>query len=352
MLSCVIQAFKYCQYTGMLYMSMQENWWEEKRSAYLYLIMAKSESHPLRKKLFHDLAEAAEGQSKIWEEKIRASGQALPEPFQPNARTKFVGWLLGKFGIERLRYILSSMKIRGMSVFIKSNHEYLHRGISTAGNLRAAVFGVNDGLISNMSLILGVVGANVSHSFIILAGVAGLLAGAFSMAAGEYISVRSQRQVFEYQIDLERKELELYPEEETEELALIYEARGIPKDQAIKLAELLISNPNTALDTLAREELGLNPDELGSPFGAMISSFIAFSFGALIPLIPFILSDKSWCFPLSLLLTAFTLFFIGAVLSLFTNNNAFKGGIRMLMIGVFAGAVTYFIGRWIGVGIS
>jgi VIT1/CCC1 family predicted Fe2+/Mn2+ transporter len=332
-------------------MSMQENWWEEKRSAYLYHVMVEAEPHPLRKKLFYDLAIAADSQSEVWLEKIKQSGQAIPAPFTPNTRTRFVGWLIKQFGIEKLRYVLSAMKVRGMSVFITSNHEYLHRGIGTAGNLRAAVFGVNDGLISNVSLILGVAGANADHSFIVLAGVAGLLAGACSMAAGEYISMRSQREVFEYQIELERSELELYPEEEMEELALIYEARGIPKDQAIKLAELLINNPNTALDTLAREELGLNPDELGSPVGAMISSFFAFSIGAFIPLLPFLVSHSSRNFPVSLLLTAFTLFGIGALLSLYTNKNAIKGGMRMLSIGVAAGAITFLIGHFVGVGL-
>lgn len=332
-------------------MSIQENWWEEKRSAYLYLIMAKEEKHPLRKKLFLDLAKAAEDQSIVWEEKLQQSGQEITLTFTPNQRTRFVGWLIKYLGIERLRYVLSSMKVRGMSVFTKSNHEYLHRGVNTAGYIRAAVFGVNDGLISNVSLILGVAGASVDHSFIILAGIAGLLAGASSMAAGEYISVRSQREVFEYQIELERNELDMYPEEEMEELALIYEARGIPKDQAAKLAELLINNPNTALDTLAREELGLNPDELGSPVGAMLSSFFSFGMGALIPLIPFFYFSGSSSLFISLGLTGVTLFFVGAILSLYTNKNAIKGGVRMLLIGVAAGALTFLIGRWLGVAL-
>ncbi len=330
-------------------MSMQENWWEEKRSAYLYRNMANVESHALRKKLFSDLAVAAEEQALLWEEKIKQQNLAKMPVFQPDLRTRLVVGLVRLLGIEKLRYILSAMKVRGMSVFIKPNHECLHRGVSTAGNLRAAVFGVNDGLISNMSLILGVIGANVDHSFIILAGFAGLLAGAFSMASGEYISVRSQREVYEYQIDLERQELEMYPEEEIEELALIYQARGIPEDQAIQLATLLIANPNTALDTLAREELGLNPDELGSPLGAMVSSFLSFSVGAAIPLLPFIISKSSWSFPISLLLTGVVLFGIGAILSLYTNKNSFKGGLRMLMVGAAAGAVTYLVGLWIGV---
>lgn len=331
---------------------MQENWWEEKRSAYLYSIMAETESHPLRKKLFLDLAHAAESQSTVWIDKLKQSGQSLPLEFEPDRRTKFVGWLIKRFGIEKLRYILSAMKVRGMSVFSKANHEYLHRGISTAGNLRAAVFGINDGLLSNVSLILGLVGANASHSMIVLTGVAGLLAGACSMAAGEYISVRSQREVFEHQIELEKNELELYPEEEMEELALIYEARGIEKEEALKLSELLIKNPKTALDTLAREELGLNPDELGSPIGAMLSSFISFAVGALLPILPFLFVQNTSMVIVSVILSAITLYVIGATLSLFTNKNAWLGGLRMLCIGIVAGSITFFIGHWMGVSLS
>ena len=330
-------------------MSMQENWWEEKRSAYLYLKMADSEIHPLRKKLFMDLAHAAESQSEVWLEHMTKSGQSHPKAFVPNIRTRFVGVLIPYIGVERLRYVLSAMKVRGLSVFTQSQHECLHRGINTAGNLRAAVFGVNDGLISNMSLILGVAGASGAHHLVIVAGVAGLLAGAASMGAGEYVSVRSQREVYEYQINLEREELEMYPEEEMEELALIYQARGIPREQAIQLSELLISNPDTALNTLAREELGLNPDDLVSPVGAMISSFFSFAIGAGIPLIPFLVGENKYNFPISIGLTAITLFVIGALLSLYTNKNAIKGGLRMLGIGVLAGTLTFLIGRWIGV---
>lgn len=303
------------------------------------------------KKLFQDLAAAAEDQAKIWIEKMKQTGQAAPSAFEPNLRTRLVTRLIQIFGVERLRYILSAMKVRGLSVFTGTNHEALHRGVNTAGNLRAAVFGINDGLVSNASLILGFAGAQAQPSFIILAGIAGMLAGACSMAAGEYVSVRSQREVFEYQIDLEKKELEQYPEEEMEELALIYTARGVPKDQATQLAELMINNPKTGLDTLAREELGLNPDELGSPIGAMISSFFSFGIGAAIPLVPFLLKNNSWSLEISVSLTAIALFLVGALLSLFTNKNAFKSGLRMLFIGCLAGAITFIIGRWVGVSL-
>jgi VIT1/CCC1 family predicted Fe2+/Mn2+ transporter len=223
--------------------------------------------------------------------------------------------------------------------------EHRHKGINTAGNLRAAVFGVNDGLISNMSLLLGVVGAGVDHGAILVAGVSGLLAGACSMAAGEYISVRSQREFFEYQIHLEKEELELYPEEEAAELACIYRARGIPKDEAKKLADLMISHPDRALDTLAREELGLNPHELGSPTGAAVSSFVSFAGGAFIPLLPFLISYQEKNIFISGALTCAALLIIGATLSLFTNRSAWFSGLRMLSIGILSGCVTFFIGK-------
>ena len=186
--------------------------------------------------------------------------------------------------------------------------ERRHRGLKSGGNLRAAVFGVNDGLVSNASLIFGVAGATSDSKMILLSGVAGLLAGAFSMAAGEYVSVRSQREMYEYQIGLERDELGQYPEEEASELAMIYVARGIPEEEAKRMANVILVDPSRALDTLAREELGLNPDELGSPWGAARFSFFSFAAGALLPLLPFLWSAGARSLALSVGLTAASLF--------------------------------------------
>jgi VIT1/CCC1 family predicted Fe2+/Mn2+ transporter len=187
---------------------------------------------------------------------------------------------------------------------------------------------------------------------VLLSGVAGLLAGAFSMASGEYVSVRSQREMFEYQIGLEREELDQYPQEEAAELALIYSAKGIPRAEARALADRLIQDPARALDTLAREELGLNPDELGSPLGAALSSFVAFSLGALIPLAPYLFSSGTNTFDTSIVLTGVALFSVGAILSLFTGRHAMRGGLRMLAIGALAGGATYLIGHLLGVKLS
>ena len=186
--------------------------------------------------------------------------------------------------------------------------EHRHRGLHGGGNLRAAVFGVNDGLVSNASLILGIAGASPDPHVVLLTGIAGMCAGAFAMATGEYVSVRSQRELFEYQIGLERDELAQYPEAEAQELALIYAAKGLRPEEASKLATKIVADPEHALDTLAREELGLNPDELGSPWGAAISSFLSFAVGALLPLAPFMAMSGPRTLPVAIGVTALALF--------------------------------------------
>lgn len=329
-------------------MELYDNWWEEKRSAYLYAVLAENENNVLHKKLFIDLKNAAEKQAQIWENKLDAAHATL-KPFTPDIRTRLVAWLVKCLGTETMHSILSAMKIRGMSVFTRYHSEHKHTTFSVSSNLRAAVFGVNDGLISNMSLILGIAGANANQHFILLAGVAGLLAGACSMAAGEYISVRSQREVFEYQIEIEKKELEEYPEEEAEELSLIYQARGVPQEVANTLANIMIDNPETGLNALAREELGLNPEDLVSPYGAMISSFFSFALGAALPLLPFLFGNHHLNLFFSMGITGITLFFVGAILSLFTNRNPLWLGLRMLFIGILAGTLTFAIGKLLGI---
>lgn len=342
-------------------MSEIKSWEGEKQSAYLYRILAKKEKGSVYEKLFSKLGEEAESQSKIWEEKIKKAGESLPS-FTPNARVRIVAWLIEKMGPKHLKLVLPAMKLRGMSVYSTTppGHPHhteaaeigrRHRGTSTGGNLRAAVFGISDGLVSNTSLILGMAGASSDHSMLLISGIAGLLAGAFSMAAGEYISVRSQREMFEHQIALEKEELAEYPEEEAQELALIYEAKGLSPEDAKALADKLISNPANALDTLAREELGLNLDELGSPLGATLSSFCSFSLGAFIPLLPFLISKGSVSLKLTLGMSGVALFLIGATLSLFTGRRGIYSGLRMLAIGSAAGIATYFIGKILGVNL-
>jgi VIT1/CCC1 family predicted Fe2+/Mn2+ transporter len=220
------------------------------------------------------------------------------------------------------------------------------------GSLRAAVFGVNDGLVSNLSLVIGVAGANPEPRFILLAGVAGLLAGSFSMAAGEYVSVSAQRELFERQIALEREELAMDPEQEQEELSLLYQAKGLPARDADVIARRLIADPAAALDTMAREELGLDPDALGSPWSAAISSLLAFSAGALLPVLPYLFGSGTAAFVLSILFSALGLALVGAAITLFTGRHPLFGAVRMVAIGAIAASVTFLIGRLIGVGVS
>ena len=220
----------------------------------------------------------------------------------------------------------------------------------TAGsNFRAAVFGISDGLVSNTSLIMGVAGAISDARTLIITGAAGLLAGALSMAAGEYVSVRSQRELYESEIARERKELETQPQEEIDELARIYERRGLPRDIACRISKALSGDLKTALETHAREELGLNPDDLGSPIGAAVSSFLSFAAGAFVPLLPFILGLGHRAFSIAAALAAIALVVVGMVSARITQQNVWRGGLRLLVVGGGAGVVAYLIGRALGV---
>jgi VIT1/CCC1 family predicted Fe2+/Mn2+ transporter len=214
-----------------------------------------------------------------------------------------------------------------------------------SGALRAAIFGVNDGLVSNLSLIMGFSGAAVSNRVVILAGVAGLLAGAFSMAAGEYISMKVQRELFERLLHLEAHELATEPEEEHDELREIYERRGFPPELAQKVTEVVMRDPQVALETHAREELGLDPDELGSPAGAATSSFFTFAVGAFIPLLPFLLGSGIAAVYAAIGASGVALFAVGAAMSLLTGRPMWLSGARMLLVGGVAAAVTYAVGR-------
>ncbi|HET7921148.1 MAG TPA: VIT1/CCC1 transporter family protein [Gammaproteobacteria bacterium] len=336
-----------------------ESWHEEKQSAFLYRVLAQRETGRELKTLFTRLAEAAEAQAGYWEKLAAQQAVPLPAQFQPSMRARIVAHMIRRLGPRRMLPVLAAMKVRGLSVYAQmpvSGHgtpvagqaEFRHRRMSGSGGFRAAVFGVNDGLVSNASLILGLGGAALDNHVILLAGIAGLLAGATSMAAGEYVSMRSQREMFEYQIGLEAQELKAYPEEEAEELALIYEARGIAPADAKKLADTLISDPARALDTLAREELGLNPRELGSAWFAAGASFAAFACGALIPLLPFLWPHGIHSLDWTIALTLAALFGTGATASLFTGRSPWWSGLRMMCIGVLAAGATFLVGSLFG----
>lgn len=216
------------------------------------------------------------------------------------------------------------------------------------GLLRATVFGVNDGLVSNFSLVMGVAGGTSNNSIVLLAGIAGLVAGAFSMSSGEWISIRSQRELYENELRIEQEELRAFPEEERNELEMIYRAKGIAPDAARELVESIMSRNDVALDTLAREELGLDPSTLGSPWVAAFSSFCAFALGAALPVLPFLFGSGAAPTIVAAVISVLALFGVGAATSIFTGRHAGRAGLRMAVIGAVVAAITFGIGSLVG----
>jgi VIT1/CCC1 family predicted Fe2+/Mn2+ transporter len=249
-----------------------------------------------------------------------------------------------------LKNILNNNKnISGTNL---ARFEKRHR--SVGGNaLRAAVLGGNDGLVSNFSLVMGIAGATSGQTEVLLTGLAGLLAGALSMALGEWISVKSSQELFENQMQLEMDELETNPEGEEKELVLIYISKGIPEDQAKAIAKDIMSNKDHAHQVLVKEELGINPEDLkGSAMEAAITSFLLFGIGAIIPVIPFFFFDGYLSIILSAVFSAIGLFGIGAAITLFTGKSVWFSGMRQVIFGLIAAAITFGIGRLIGVSIA
>jgi len=347
----------------------------------LYRSMAAAEKDEKRAAIFEKLAENEERHAQRWARLIQSAGGVVP-PHRPTARVRMLAWMARRFGTRRLLPIISSLEARDEAGYMSQPEaaglpaeERAHSrtlramegGLSSqeaiigverwhvtsrGGSLRAAVFGINDGLLSNFSLVMGFAGAEAKPEYILLAGVAGLLAGSFSMAAGEYVSMSAQREVFEQQIAMEKQELEMSPKEEEEELSLIYQAKGVPEKEAAQLARRIIQNPKTAIDTLAREELGLDPSELGSPWNAAMSSFLAFVIGAFVPVAPYLLTSGVVAWTASASLSCFALFGVGALLSIFTARGPLVSGARMLLIGLIVSAITYSVGWLLGVNLA
>lgn len=369
----------------------RENWQGEVDGVYLYQRLSRAEKDPERAQIFLDLAETEKRHLQNWVERLRAAGVELPADPRPSPRVRILCFLADRLGPRAVLPMVSAMESTGFDNYMaqpeagpdmardERSHsrtlstlyspgggtdvagtaavagiargERWHR-VDTGGQLRASIFGISDGLLSNLSLVIGVAGANPDGRFIVLAGVAGLLAGAFSMGAGEFVSVTSQRELFERQIALEKEELETDPEQERQELALIYRAKGLPVDEAESLSARIIADRGVALETLAREELGLNPEGLGSPYGVAFSSFLSFAAGAVIPLVPWFFGSGNVSFVASIALGGLGMFAVGAAVSLFTGRNFIFAGARQLAIGGVAAAITYTIGRIIGVSTS
>lgn len=358
----------------------RNNYLAEMDGIALYRTLAAVEKDEKRAAIFEQLARAEERHAARWAAFLKTANVPLPK-YRTSARIKMLGALARVFGTERVLPIVSNIESQDENRYTgqpeaaglpeeekahRQTLENLQRGTGAqaimrreawhrtgrSGTLRAAVFGINDGLVSNFSLVMGFAGAVASPAYILLAGVAGLLAGAFSMGAGEYVSMAAQKELFEKQIALEKEELEADPKEEEEELSLLYQAKGIPKAEAAALARRIIENPATAIDTLAREELGIDPSELGSPWGAAVSSFLAFVAGAIVPVLPYFVTSGKTALIASGGLSFLALFAVGAVLSIFTARGVIASGLRMLGIGLLASVITYSVGWLLGVSVS
>lgn len=353
----------------------------ERETVGLYTAMAEAEKDPKRKELFQELVESERRHAMYWAAKL---GIALPEKesLRRTMRVRAVGWLARRLGTKRMLSFVMRLEGNDPRIYggdpeavhvvdeeaehfqkLQTMRDGLRRpngqarvkaweNAASAGAFRAGVLGVNDGLVSSFALVWGVAGGTSDAQIIQLAGVAGLLAGAFSMAAGEYVSMRADRDLSEYRIEKERKELDEFPDEQQEELSIMYRLKGLTKEEADILAKRVMQNKEIALDTMVRESLGLDPNQLGSPMGAAMSSFIAFSAGAFIPLIPYLIFQDSKTFIVSGVMTGIALLFAGSFLAYFSKKNVIWGGLRMLLIGAVAGAVTNGIGRLVGVSLG
>jgi VIT1/CCC1 family predicted Fe2+/Mn2+ transporter len=356
-------------------------------SAALYRTLAQTEKNPQLAQVYGRLAAIEEAHAEYWRNHIAAIDQRVPK-LRPGFRSRALAWLARRFGpafvlptvdtLEHLdggTYDAQPEAVAGGLPAAERSHariiealaagapgalsgsalarlEGRHRGMG--GNaLRAAVLGANDGLVSNMSLVMGVAGANLAPHAILITGLAGLLAGACSMALGEWLSVNTARESAERQIATEADELEQVPEEEKEELSLIYQAKGLPEELAKSLADRLVANKKTALDTLVREELGIDPDELGgSPWSAAAASFALFSLGAIFPVAPYFASAGGAAVVASLAASGVALFLIGAGTTLFTGRAVWFSGVRQLLVGFAAAGVTFGVGKLIGVAVT
>jgi vacuolar iron transporter family protein len=392
-----------------------ENLKLEQDAIVLYDALAGIEQDPRRAHAFRHIAENERRHADIWAGRLRELGASVPPPGRPRFRIRFIIAIARVLGTRAVSDLVKALegdeeaiygdqeahpaidaiaaderehleiwkrlddeaadgsrrpvrRTAATDVVSAATHPAVVVGVAESpdaitrgerwhrsgrsGTLRAVIFGVSDGLVSNLALVMGVAGASANGRLILLTGIAGLLAGAFSMAAGEYISMQSQRELFERQIALEAAELEAMPEEEEAELAALYMAKGFTRDEAQRIAARMFENPKTALDTLVREELGLDPDELGSPMGAALGSFVAFAVGAAIPVTPYLFGGGPAVFAASIVLSLVALFLVGAGVSLLTGRGLLFSGFRQVAIGAAAASVTFAVGTLIGVGVT
>ncbi|HVV18327.1 MAG TPA: VIT1/CCC1 transporter family protein [Pseudonocardiaceae bacterium] len=355
----------------------------EQRSAVLYRGMAAG-AQGERREIFEQLAAVEDKHAAHWAAKLVEIGERVPDRARPDLRTRVLTWVARHYSVDAVLPLVERAEhadaglydgdpdaTPDMAIDERSHARVLtrlrgpdddgprgiakrerwHRG-DRSGALRAAVFGVNDGLVSNTSLVMGFAGSGAAAGTILFAGLAGLLAGAFSMAAGEYISMRSQREAYEREITVEAEELRDDPEAEQEELALIYRAKGLDADEAEKVAKTIMKDSDIALDTMAREELGLDPDELGSPWSAAVSSLLAFALGAVVVVLPYLFGSGVAALVTAIGLAALALFGVGAVIGMLNGRSAARAGGRQLLVGGVAALLVFGIGHLIGGGVA
>lgn len=354
--------------------------------AALYSVLAETEKQPQMAEVYRKLVASEEKHAAAWEKKLEELKFSIP-PRKPTWRAATMIWLAKRFGPQFVLPTITShekadsqaydgqpdMEAGEFSRDEKSHARLLSMASHSTGGLsggsvaqlegrhkagggnalRAAVLGANDGLVSILSLTMGVAGATNSRPAILIAGLAGVLAGAGSMALGEWLSVQSSRELYEHQIKIEAEEIADSPEEEQEELALIYQSKGLPEDRAKELASHMMADKDSILDTLTREELGIDPEELGgSAYEAAFTSFFLFAFGAFFPILPYLIWSGTTAILLSLVVSAVGLFIIGAAITLMTGRSVWFSGTRQVLVGIAAAALTYGIGKLIGVSIG
>jgi VIT1/CCC1 family predicted Fe2+/Mn2+ transporter len=364
------------------------NFVDEINSAYLYRVAAELEDDTTTSGIYVRLAETEERHAALWEERLESLEAPVPDR-RPLRRTRILAWFARRLGPGVITQLMASTEKAGRTMYddqpeasgtslpadershavildalreqqgssgvrgtVLARLEGRHQAVG--GNaLRAAVLGANDGLVSNTSLVMGVAGASFSGTAVLLSGLAGLLAGAISMALGEWLSVQSSRELHQAQIAVEREEILAMPEAEAEELALIYQAKGMPRDQAERAAREVMADPDSFLDTKVREELGIDPEGLGgSAWEAAIASFILFGLGAIIPVIAFFFLTGGEAILFSLGLSAIGLFGLGALTALVTGTGILRTGVRSLLLGLIAAGVTFGIGTALGAAIT
>jgi VIT1/CCC1 family predicted Fe2+/Mn2+ transporter len=361
-----------------------QNLLDERDGAALYDGLARLEKDPARARSFRELADGERRHAAVWERKLQKEGVELPSP-RPSPRIRVLLWLAHRLGTgavlpmvqegeagdadkyaaqggdaaplaaeEREHQQVLAGLGRGQPVEARAAiavRERWHRG-GRGGALRAAIFGMNDGLISNLSLVVGVAGAGAESHQLVVTGLAGLLAGSFSMAAGEFTSVASQRDVLRRQVELEKRELADAPEEEAAELALIFKQKGLSTEQATRTAAELMKNPEHALDTLVREELGLDPGDLGSPWTAAGSSLVMFAVGAVIPIVPLLFLQGPAAVLAASGAAALVLTAVGGLVGFISGTPVWKSAGRMVGLAALAAGVTWLVGRAFGATIG